>query len=175
MLHKEFGQARQHVIRVEPTRDADGQTLASELVDYCEHFKRSPVHRAVGDEIVGPHVVRVLWPQPDAGAVVEPQPPAFRLSGRYFEPLTPPDALYPLGVDPPAFGSQQGGNAPIAVAAVCAGQPDDRRAQRRFVIARQARLALGRAGLANRTTGAPLRNPQFLPQMRDALAPAFGA
>jgi hypothetical protein len=47
-------------------------------------------------------VVWIPGPQPNAGAVVEPQPPAFRLSGRYFQPLTPPYALHPLGIDPPA-------------------------------------------------------------------------
>jgi hypothetical protein len=47
-------------------------------------------------------VVRVLWPQANTRTVVEPQPPAFRLFGRYFQPLTPPDALHPFGIDPPA-------------------------------------------------------------------------
>src|SRR5215471_12605990 len=69
-------------------------------------FKWPAIYRTVGDEIIGPHVVRVLWPQPDEGAVVEPQPSTFRLSGRYLEPFTPPDALHPLGVDAPALGAR---------------------------------------------------------------------
>ena len=117
----------------------------------------------------------VLRPQPDAGAVGEPQPPAFRLFSRYFEPLTPPDTLHPLGIDPPTLGAQQRGDAAIAIAAIGAGQSDDRGAQRRFVIPYQARFALGRAGLTNSAAGAPFRNPEPLLQMDHALASAFGA
>jgi len=49
-------------------------------------FKWPAIYRTVGDEIIGPQVVRVLWPQPDEGAVVEPQPSTFRLSGRTLSP-----------------------------------------------------------------------------------------
>jgi hypothetical protein len=54
-----------------------------------------------------------LRPQPDARAIVEPQPSTFWLLGRYFKPLTPPDALHPLGNEPPACGAQQRSDAEL--------------------------------------------------------------
>ena len=63
----------------------------------------------------------------------------------------------------------------ITVAAILAGQLDDGRAQNRFFIPHHPRLALGRARLANRAAGPPLRNAQLLLQMRDTLASAFRA
>src|SRR5580698_1924739 len=86
MFHEELGQSGQHVIGVEPPRNRDRHALAAELVNYRQHFERSPIDGAVGHEIVSPHVIRVLWPQPDTRAIVEPQPSAFRLFGRYLSP-----------------------------------------------------------------------------------------
>jgi hypothetical protein len=160
---------------VEAPGDGDGQTLAAELVDDREHFQWSPLNCAISDEIVGPHVIGILRPQADTGPVIEPQSAPFRLSRRYFQPLTPPDALHPLGIDPPALRARQRGDAAIAIAAIFASQADDRRTQGRFIIPDQAPLALGGTGLADGTAGAPLRDSQPLLQMRHALAPAFGA
>jgi len=74
---------------------------------------------------------------------MEPQPASVGLFRRYLEPRTPPDALHPLGIDPPAFGPQQRRNAALAAATVLIGQPDDLRGQRGFVIADLVRFALG--------------------------------
>jgi hypothetical protein len=97
------------------------------------------------------------------------------LFGRYFKPFTPPDALHPLAINPPAGGAQQHGDAAVAVAAIGAGQLDDRCRQSCFVIPHPVRLALGRARLANGLAGAPFRNMQPLLQMDYAPAPAFRA
>ena len=175
MFYEELGQSGQHVIRVEPPRNRERHALAAELVNYRQHFERSPIDGAVGHEIVSPHVIRVLWPQPDTRAIVEPQPSAFRLFGRYFKPFTLPDAQHPFAINPPACGAQQRGDAAIAIAAIGTGQLDNRRGQRRFVVPHSMRLALGRARLANGPASAPLRNTQPLLQMPYALAPAFRA
>jgi hypothetical protein len=50
------------------------------------------------DEIIGPDVVGSLWPEPDAGAVIEPETALLWLFPRDFEPLAPPDPLDPLVV-----------------------------------------------------------------------------
>ena len=151
VFHEEFGQSCQYVIRVEPAGNGNRQGLAAELVDYRKHFEWSSIDSAVGHEIIRPHVVRVLWPEPYARTVIEPQPSAFRLFGRNFKPLTP------------------------AIAAVRTGQLDNRRGQRCFVVPHPLRLALGRTRLADGPASAPFRNAQTLPQMHHALAPAFRA
>ena len=120
-------------------------------------------------------MVWTLRPKPDAGSVVQPKTPAFRLPSRDFQPLPPPDALHPLGIDPPTVGPQQRGNAPIAVAAISTGQPDDRRGQNRFIVPDQVRLALGRTRLADQAAGPPFRERQTLLQIHYALTSAFRA
>ncbi len=73
--------------RLELPRDTDGQALAAELVDDAQHPKRLAIVGAVSDEVIGPDMVGPLRPQTDAGTVVEPQTPAFRLFGRDLQPL----------------------------------------------------------------------------------------
>ena len=70
--------------------DPDRQAFAGELVDDVEHAELPSVVGAVLDEVVGPDVVAVLRPQPDAGAVVEPEPAPLRLL--LAEPSAPPAA-----------------------------------------------------------------------------------
>ena len=62
---------------------------------------------AILEKVIGPDVVAALRPQPDAGTVRQPEPPAFGLLAGNLEPLTPPDALDPLVVDQPAGPAQQ--------------------------------------------------------------------
>jgi hypothetical protein len=73
------------------------------------------------------------------------------------------------------FTPQQRGDAPITIAAIGTGQPDDCCAQRRFIILDQVGLALGRARLADGAAGPPFRYRKPLLQMYDTLAPAFRA
>ena len=130
---------------------------------------------SIGDEIIRPHVIRALRPQAKARTIVEPQPSAFGLLAGHFKPLPPPDSLHPLGINPPAFGTRQRRDAAVAVAAVGADQPDDRRGQRGFVIPYLMRSALGRARLADGAAGAPFRDLQLPLDMHHALASAFRA
>ena len=111
---------------------------------------------AILDEVVGPDMVAVLRPQPDAGSVGQPQAPAFGLSGGNLQPLAPPDTLDPLVVDQPARSAQQLRDLAIAVAAILAGQGDDVGGQPLLVVAAPRRLALCRAMLSERRTGATL-------------------
>ena len=62
---------------------------------------------AILDKVIGPDVIAVLGPEPDAGAVVQPQAAALWLPGRNLQPLASPDTLDPLVVDEPAGPTQQ--------------------------------------------------------------------
>ena len=146
-----------------------------ELVDDVEHAELTPVVGAVLDEVVGPDVVRPLRPEPDTGAVGQPQPPAPWLARRHFEPLAPPDALDPLGVHHPALGPQQGRDLAIAVAAILARERDDVRRQPLFVLSAPRRLALRRAVLAERRADAALGDGQGPSHVLNTGAPARGA
>jgi hypothetical protein len=70
--HKQIGQRLDHIHRVQPTRDPDGQALAREFVDNVEHAIALSIARAIGHEVVGPNVVRSLWTQPDARTIGQP-------------------------------------------------------------------------------------------------------
>src|SRR5262249_17126040 len=58
-----------------------------------------PSWGAVLDKVVGPDVIAVLRPQPDARSVRQPKPAALRLLMGNLEPLASPDTLDPLVVD----------------------------------------------------------------------------
>jgi len=131
-------QVREHVDDVGPLQlaaDPDREALVGELVHHVEHPDLSPIMGAVLDEVVGPDVVAVLRPKPDARSVSEPEPPPLRLSGRHLEPFTPPDPLDPLVVDEPAGLSQKRADLPIAVATVLSRQLDEVGRERLIVIA----------------------------------------
>jgi hypothetical protein len=130
---------------------------------------------AILDEVVGPHVIAVLGPASDAGAVVQPETTALRLPGRHLEPLPSPDPLDPLAVDRPACMAQQRRDPAVAVAAVAPGQFDDVGGQPLFIITALRDLALRRAMLAERRTGAALGDGQRASNMLDAGTATRGA
>src|SRR6185295_16753333 len=117
-LDKELAQCLDDVCRLQLPRHTDGDRFACELVDDAEHAECLSIVRAVGDEVVGPHMVGVLRSQTDAGSVVEPQTPAFGLPGRYLQPLTPPDALDALLVHRPARPAKQRRDPAVSVTAI---------------------------------------------------------
>ena len=92
-------------------------------------------------------MVGTLRAQTDARPVVEPEPPAFGLFGRDFQPLTSPDPLNTLLVHRPAGATQQRRDPAIPVAAVLAGKFDDVGSQCCLVIGRRRNLALRRSML----------------------------
>ena len=76
-------------------------------------------------EIIAPNMLGKERFQSDHRAIVEPQPPSFRLYLRNFQPFSPPDPLHTFVVNNPTFISKQGGRPAIAVAAIPAGQLND--------------------------------------------------
>jgi hypothetical protein len=146
-----------------------------ELVDNVEHADPAPVVGAVLDEVVGPDMIAVLGSEPDAGAVSQPEATTLRLPGGNLQPLASPDPLDPLVVDEPAGPAQQLGDLAIAIAAILAGQLDDVGGQPLFIVTASRDLALCRAMLAERRTGATLGDPQLPSNMLNAGAATRGA
>ena len=85
------------------------------------------------DEVIGPDMIGSLWPEPDSGPVIQPQPTLLWLLLRYFKPLTPPDPFNPLMVHIPADLVQQSCHATVAVTAIGASQFNDVCCQTGFV------------------------------------------
>src|SRR6185503_16822100 len=131
------------------------------LIDHGEHAKAPPVFSAVLHEVVGPHVIGPLRSEPDARAVVEPEPPALGLLLWYFQPFPPPDAIHALDAHVPALVEEQAADAPVAIAPVPGRQPHDRLRQSCFVSANSLLSTLRRARLTDNRTRAALRNGEL--------------
>ena len=91
------------------------------------------------------------------------------------QPLASSDPLDTLIVDEPAGPAQQLGDLAVAVAAILPGQFDDVGCQPLFIITALRDLALRRAMLAERRTGAALGDGQRPSNMLDAGAATRGA
>jgi len=172
---EQVGQDIDHVDGREPPADADRQTLVRELVHQVQHPVLAAIMGAILDEVVGPYVIGILWPQPDAGPVRQPQSPPFRLLTGYFEPLAPPDPLHPAIAHRPARLTQQGSNLAIAIAAVLPSQFNDVGRQSFGIVTAPRDLALCRAVLPERRTSATLGDMQLRTNVLDAGAPTRGA
>ena len=172
---EQVGQHVDDVDGLELASDADRQALVRELVDDVEHAELPSVMRAVLDEVVGPDVVAMLGPQPDARSVRQPEPSAFGLLPGDLQPLASPDPLDPLVVDEPACSAQQLGDLAVAVAAVLPGKLDDVGGEPLLVVSTPRDLALRRAMLAERRAGATLGYTQLPANMLDADPATRGA
>ena len=107
-----------HIDRLELASDTDRQTFMGELVEHVEHPIFASVMGAVLDEVVGPDMIALLRPQPDARSVGQPEPASFGLFIGDLQPLASPDTLDPLVVDCLARLAQQRGDLAVAIAAV---------------------------------------------------------
>ena len=77
------------------------------------------------NEVIGPNVTFVGGSEADAGSIIEPEPPAFWLFLRNFEPLTPPDPVHTPNTDPPAFSIEKRCDPTVTVATILLCQVDD--------------------------------------------------
>ena len=95
---EEIGERLKHVVGLQAAGNHDRQALPGELVDHRQHPDRSAIMGPGSHDVIGPDMVGPVRPQPEDGAVVEPQAP--RLGCRFgtFSPSLPPDPLDPLGV-----------------------------------------------------------------------------
>ena len=105
---------------------------------------------AILDEVIGPDMIALLRPQPDARSVGQPEPAALGLLMGDLQPLALPNTLDPLVVDCPARLAQQPCDLAIAVAAVLLGKLDNIGRQTLLVLTAARDLALRRAMLSER-------------------------
>ena len=122
---EEVGQNVDHIDRLELAGDTDRQRFVGELVEHVEHPVLATIVGAILDEVIGPDMIALLRPQPDARSVGQPDPAALGLLMRDLQPLALPDTLDPLVVDCPARPAQQFGDLAIAIAAVLPSKLDN--------------------------------------------------
>jgi hypothetical protein len=91
------------------------------------------------------------------------------------EPLASPDTLDPLVVDDPARLAQERGDLAIAIAAVLPGKLDYIGGETPLVVTPARDLALRRAMLPERRTGATLGNMQLRSDLLNAGTATRGA
>jgi hypothetical protein len=120
-------------------------------------------------------MITLLRPQPNARSVGQPQPAALGLLTGNLQPLTLPDTLDPLVVDCPARLAQQRGDLAIAVAAVLPGKLDNIGGETLLVVTTARDLALRRAMLPERRTGATLGDMQLRSNLLNAGTATRGA
>ena len=160
MPEKQLCQGLQNRLVVQPPLGPDRQALPGVLVDHRQHPEGPAVFGTVHDEVIGPDMVPIRRPEPDAGAVIQPEPDPFGLFVEYLEPLPAPGSLHALVVHVPALVPEKGRYPPVAVAAVLSGQVEDRPCQGGLVVTLDQCPALGRSGLTDDLAGPPLRNRQ---------------
>ncbi len=168
-------QGRQHILCRQLPFNDNGPVLPGELVEHGEPAKRFSIVRVIGEEIVRRYVVPVLRPEPDAGPVVEPQPPPLRLAPRHLQPLLPPDSLHPLRVPRHAVLRQASRDPAGAVPAILGRERGNRGRPRGRIGPGHRLLALRRAVLSEDATRPPFGDPLPLAHRRDTPAPARGA
>lgn len=91
------------------------------------------------------------------------------------QPLTSPDTLDPLVVDYPARLAQELGDLAIAIAAVLPGKLDNIGCETPFIVTAARGLALRRAMLPERRTGATLGDMQLRSDLLNAGTATRGA
>ena len=172
---EEVGQNVDHIDRLELAGDTDRQAFMGELVEHVEHPILASIVGAVLDKVVGPDMIAVLRPQPNARSVGQPEPAALGLLVGNLQPLTLPDTLDPLVVDDPARLAQELGDLAIAIAAVLPGKLDNIGCETLLVVTTARDLALCRAMLPERRTGATLGNMQLRSDLLNAGTATRGA
>jgi hypothetical protein len=172
---EEVGQNVDHIDRLELAGDTDGQAFMGELVNDTEHPISASIVGAVLNKVVGPDVITVLRAQPNTRSVGQPEPASFGLFIGDLQPLASPDTLDPLVVDYPARLPQQFGDLAIAVAAVLPGKLDNIGRETLLVVTTARDLALCRAMLPERRTGATLGDMQLRSDLLNAGTATRGA
>jgi hypothetical protein len=120
-------------------------------------------------------MIALLRPQPDARSIGQPEPAALGLLRWDLQPLASPDTLDPLVVDYPARLAQQFGDLAIAIAAVLPGKLDNIGSETPLVVTAARELALRRAMLPERRTGATLGDMQLRSHLLNAGTATRGA
>ena len=115
-------------------------------------------------------MVAAFRPEPNAGPVIQPEPPFLLVLLWDLQPFASPDALHPFVVHTPARVVQQAGDHPISIAPVLVGQLDDIVGQTLLIGPAMRHLALRGSVLTQGAAGAALGNAKLPPHIVDALA-----
>jgi hypothetical protein len=150
------------------------QTLTCIFVDQVEHANGPSIVGERADKVVRPDMIAMLWSQPDARAVVQPQPATRFLFLWNLQPLAAPDPLDAILADPPAGFLQLDRDAPVAVSAELAGQRNDGPGQCVFVVPLCGLVALRATWLMEKVARATLTR-SALPCMLHSGSPALRA
>ena len=126
----------------EPAEHPEHQALMGELVDNVEHADPVSFMGTVLDKVIGPDMIAMITPQPNACAVIKPETTALGLLLGDLQPFASPDSLDPLVVDEPSSTAQQLGDLAIAVAAILPLQLNDVGRQPLLIIMAPRNLAL---------------------------------
>jgi hypothetical protein len=172
---EEIGQNVDHIDSLEVAGDTDRQAFMAEFVEHVEHAIPASIVGAVLDKVVGPDMIAVLRPEPNARSVGQPEPAALGLLRGNLQPLTLPDTLDPLVVDYPARLAQELGDLAVAIAAVVPGKLDNIGGETLLVVTATRDLALRRAMLPERRTGATLGDMQLRSDLLNAGTATRGA
>src|SRR5450631_3798834 len=151
-----------HLQTPQAPRHPQPQTFPRILVDQHQNPQGSPVVRHPLHEVIAPHLIGSLRPQPDAPTIVQPQPPSWPLFLRYFQPCASPDPLHSILAHLPPRIPQQHGDAPVAVPPVLHPQGQDRLCQLIFVRAPLRQVALCPAPLPYHPARPPLAHHVLL-------------
>ena len=116
------------------------------------------------DEIYAPDMVLISGAQPDDRTVLVIEALPLPVALRYLEALFPPQPLYLLVIDLPAFNAKQLGNLPVAIAAILLCQSEQSQ-PKAVIISRGCRIALCGPCHADRSASPPLGWPEFLTHM----------
>ena len=100
----------------------------------------------------------MLGPQPDAGAVVEPQPSFLRLFRWDLQPFSLPQPLDALVIDLPPGLTQQCRDAAIAIATILPCQLDHVGDETLLVFSASGNMTLCRTVLTKHATGTAFRD-----------------
>jgi len=130
---------------------------------------------SVMDKIIRPDVVTVLWPQPYAGSVVQPEAAFLRLFHWDFQPLTPPQTFNALVINLPAGISQQSCDPAIPISTILSDQFDHVRYKAIFIFAAPWSSSLRGSVLAKYATDTTFRQVQFAAHMINADTATRGA
>lgn len=102
----------------EPTPGLNGRTTPGIFVDQGQQPQIASIVSDVMDEVLGPYVIGVCTPRPEAGTVVEPESATRPMFLRHIKPLAALDVLYPVLADATAPMLQRGRAPAVAVAPV---------------------------------------------------------
>jgi hypothetical protein len=175
ILPEEFLNGSNHIHRLAPPADTNGQADAAVFVKNIQKFQSAAIHSLIKLKINRPYMVRVLGPQQRSGAVRWPS--AFPLARQgSLQPFLTPDPLHPLVIDLPALHSQAPVDQPPAPAHMAPGQLPDATAQLLLLdVCQRHGAPMGIAVLTRQTAGMALGNPESILQNHDSSAATFRA